>query len=71
MDDIKKQKEDAQNLNEIVEHLIKLIESDDKRYSFSFAVSGAMEIYDKEKDIGYAVHITPIEYDANGNAINL
>ena len=30
-----------------------------------------MEIYDKEKEIGYAVHITPIEYDDNGNAINL
>lgn len=30
-----------------------------------------MEIYDKEKEIGYAVHITPIEYDEDGNAINL
>ena len=30
-----------------------------------------MEIYDKEKEIGYAVHIAPIEYDENGNAINL
>ena len=30
-----------------------------------------MEIYDKEKEIGYAVHIVPIEYDENGNAINL
>ena len=30
-----------------------------------------MEIYDKEKDIGYAVKIEPIEYDENGNAKNL
>lgn len=25
----------------------------------------------KEKEIGYAVHIAPIEYDEDGNAINL
>ena len=30
-----------------------------------------MEIYDKEKGIGYAVHVAPIEYDENGNVINL
>ena len=30
-----------------------------------------VEIYDKEKEIGYAVHIVPIEYDENGKAINL
>lgn len=38
---------------------------------FEFCVGGTMEIYDKEKEIGYAVHITPIEYDENGKAINL
>lgn len=71
MADIKKQKEDAQNLNELTDHLIKLIEFDDKRFSFEFCAGGTMEIYDKEKEIGYAVHIAPIEYDENGNAINL
>ena len=30
-----------------------------------------MEIFDKEKKIGYAVKIEPIEYDENGEAINL
>lgn len=71
MTSIEKSKEDARNLNELTDHLIKLIESDNKRFSFELAVGDTMEIYDKEKEIGYAVHITPIEYDENGNAINL
>ena len=55
-----------------MEHLIKLIESDDKRFSFELASNtGTMEIYDKEKEIGYAVHIEPIKYDQNGEAANL
>ena len=71
MTSIEKSKEDAWNLNELTDHFIKLIESDDKRFSFEFCAVGIMEIYDKEKEIGYAVHIAPIEYDKNGNAINL
>ena len=68
---IEKSKEDVRNLNELTDHLIKLIESNDKRFSFEFCAGGTMEIYDKEKEIGYAVHIAPIEYDENGKAINL
>ena len=34
MTTIEKSKEDARNLNELTDHLIKLIESDDKRFSF-------------------------------------
>lgn len=71
MTSIEESKERARNLNELTDHLIKLLESDDKRFSFEFCASGAMEIYDKEKEIGYAVHIVPIEYDENGKAINL
>lgn len=71
MTTIEKSKEDARNLNELTDHLIKLIESDDKRFSFEFCAGGTMEIYDKEKEIEYAVHIAPIEYDKNGNATNL
>lgn len=71
MTTIEKSKEDARNLNELTDHLIKLIESDNKRFSFEFCAGGTMEIYDKEKEIGYVVHITPIEYDENGNATNL
>jgi len=71
MTSIEKSKEGARNLNEFTDHLIKLLESDDKRFSFEFCAGGTMEIYDKEKEIGYVVHITPIEYDEDGNAINL
>lgn len=71
MTSIEESKERARNLNELTDHLIKLLESDGKRFSFEFCVCGTMEIYDKEKEIGYAVHIVPIKYDENGNAINL
>lgn len=30
-----------------------------------------MEIYDKEKEVGYVLHIDKIEYDVDGNATNL
>jgi hypothetical protein len=68
---IEKQRENARKLNELVCHLAKLLESDDKRYSFEFAAGGTIEIFDKIDKIGYAVHIEPIEYDADGNATNL
>lgn len=68
---IEKQRENARKLNELVCHLAKLLESDDKRFSFEFAAGGTMEIFDKIDKIGYAVHIEPIEYDADGNATNL
>lgn len=71
MTSVEKSKEDARNLNELMDHLIKLIESADKRFAFEFCAAGTMEIYDKEKEIGYAVHIAPIEYDEYGNATNL
>lgn len=32
--DIEKQKAEARDRNNLVDHIIKLIESDDKRYSF-------------------------------------
>lgn len=70
MNRIEKQKE-ARNINGLVNYLIDLIESNDERYSFEFAVGGTMEIYDKETDIGYVAHIEPIKYDVDGNATNL
>lgn len=69
--DIEKQKKEARDSNELMEHLIKLIESDNKRYSFDWSCGNAMEIYDKEKEIGYVLHIAPIEYDEDGNPTNL
>lgn len=71
MTSIEKSKEDARNLNELTDHLIKLIESDDKRFSFEWSGGNAMEIYDKEKEVGYVLHIDKIKYDADGNATNI
>lgn len=71
---IEEQKQVAQNTNELLDHLMKIIEQNDARFSFEFASSGekaVMEIFDKEKKIGYAVKIEPIEYDKDGEAVNL
>lgn len=69
--DIEKQKAEAKDRNDLVDHLIKIIESDDKRYSFELACGDKMEIFDKEKEIGYVLRIEPIKYDENGDALNL
>ena len=44
MTTIEKSKEDARNLNELTDHLIKLIESDDKRFSFEFCEIGRAHV---------------------------
>ena len=71
---IEEQKQAARNTNELLDHIMKIIEQNDTRFSFEFASGGekaVMEIFDKEKEIGYAVKIEPIEYDENGEAITL
>ena len=71
---IKEQKKAARNTNELLDHLIRIIEQNDERYSFEWLVGGEhaiMEIFDKKKEIGYVVKIEPIEYDENGEAVNL
>ena len=71
---IEEQKQAARNTNELLDYLVKIIEQNDNRFSFEWLVGGeraTMEIFDKEKEIGYAVKIEPIEYDENGEAINL
>lgn len=60
---IEKQKQAARNTGELVDHLIKLIESDDERFVFELAAGGEhamMTVYDKEKKIEYTVKISPI-----------
>lgn len=74
MKTIEKQKQTTQNTSELLTYLVKLVEENDNRFSFEFADGGetaVMEIFDKEKEIGYAVKIEPIEYDENGEAVNL
>lgn len=71
---IEEQKKVARNTNELLDHLRRSIEQNDERFSFEWLVGGeyaTMEIFDKEKKIGYAVKIEPIEYDENGEAVNL
>ena len=71
---IEEQKQAARNTNELLDYLMKIIEQNDARFSFEFASGGekaVMEIFDKEKEIGYAVKIEPIEYGENGEAVNL
>ena len=70
---IEEQKQAARNTNELLDHLRRIIEQNDERFSFEWLVGGehaTMEIFDKEKKIGYAVKIEPIEYE-NGEAVNL
>ena len=71
---IEEQRQAARNTNELADHLRRVIEKNNDRYSFEWLVGGehaTMEIFDKEKEIGYAVKIEPIEYDENGEAVNL
>lgn len=71
---IEEQKTIARNTNELLDHIMKIIEQNDTRFSFEFVSGGEkaiMEIFDKEKEIGYAVKIEPIEYNENGEAMNL
>ena len=70
---IEEQKQAARNTNELLDHLRRIIEQNDERFSFEFASGGekaVMEIFDKEKKIGYAVKIEPSEYE-KGEAVNL
>lgn len=73
MNSVEEKKQIAANINELVDHLVHLIENEDKRFSFEQGVGGEaakMEVYDKEKNIGYLINIEPIEYDENGNVKN-
>ena len=74
MKTIEEQRQAARNTNELADHLRRVIEQNNDRYSFEWLVGGehaTMEIFDKEKEIGYAIKIEPIEYDENGEAVNL
>lgn len=64
----------AANTNELLEHLIDIIEQNDERFSFEFGTgreTAVMGIHDKERVISYAVTIEPIKYDENDEAVNL
>lgn len=62
---IEEQRKEAAITNDLVMHLIHLIESDDSRYSFVYGSTDKIEIYDKEKDIDYVLNINKVNYDKN------
>lgn len=63
------------DIEALSDHLIKIVENNDERFSFEWGSCGInkakMEIFDKENKIGYIVKIEPIIYDDNGDAVNL
>ena len=63
------------DIEALSDHLIKIIEDNDERFSFEWGLCGInkakMEIFDKENKIGYIVKIEPIIYDDNRDAVNL
>lgn len=58
-------------MNELMEHLTKLIESDESRFSFEWMTGNTMEVFDKKNEIGYVIRAEEIRYDKNGNPTNL
>lgn len=61
-------------MNELLDHMISLVELKNDRFSFECGVGGVnakFVICDKLKEIEYVVKIEKIEYDQDGNAINL
>ena len=73
MSTIREQKQTATNTQEFVDYLIHLIETHDDRFSFVLAAGGetnTMKIYDKAKNIDYAVKIEPVIYNDDEDAVN-
>ena len=59
----------------LLDHLIKIVEDNDERFSFEWGSCGInkakMEIFDKENKVDYIVKIEPIIYDDNGEPVNI
>lgn len=59
----------------LLDHLIKIVEDNDERFSFEWGSCGInkakMKIFDKENKVGYIVKIEPIIYDDNGEPVNI
>ena len=59
--EIEKQREEAERMWGVTNHLIKLIDSDNERYSFEVATNDKVEIFDKADRIRYTIRIEPTE----------
>lgn len=60
---IEEKKQEARDLNEIVEWLIDVMDKDDKRFTFVMSTNGYLTLYDKEKDTAYGVTVERIKYN--------
>ena len=73
--EIRQSKENKNDMEELSDHLIEIVARNDERFSFECGVchpeQAKIEIFDKEKEIGYIVKIEPIEYDENGEPVNI
>lgn len=73
--EIREVEEDKNDMEELSDHLIGIVARNDERFSFEGGVchpeQAKIEIFDKEKKIGYIVKIEPIEYDENGEPVNI
>ena len=72
---IERSKQEARDYEEIGDYFSEIVENNSDRYSFEWGISSSenvkMEVYDKEKEVGYIVKIEKIEYDENGEAVNI
>lgn len=73
--EIREVEEDKNDMEELSDHLIGIVARNDERFSFECGVchpeQAKIEIFDKKKEIGYIVKIEPIEYDENGEPVNI
>lgn len=74
-DSIERSKQEARDYEEIGDYFSEIVENNSDRYSFEWGTSTSanvkMEVYDKEKEVGYIVKIEKIQYDENGEAVNI
>lgn len=74
-DSIERSKQEARDYEEIGDYFSKIVENNSDRFSFEWGFSSSanakMEVYDKEKEVGYIVKIEKIQYDENGEAVNI
>lgn len=72
---IEKPYQRVRDIEGLQDHLIKIVEDNDERFSFEWGSCGInkakMEIFDKENKVSYIVKIEPIIYDDNGEPVNI
>lgn len=74
-DIIERSKQEARDYEEIGDSFSEIVENNSDRFSFEWGISTSanvkMEVYDKEKEVGYIVKIEKIQYDENDEPVNI